>query len=309
MATLLKKMFAIALIGVSSCKVSDKNSSLIFEELNEGLERSNVAINASTRSVLESLRQKTAEPATMERAEIWLAKAMLIFEASNSMKRFTDSLIESIERYVLTNSYPGKAAAAAAFEVLVNQKNGNRLFDSLNNYRKFLFEIDGNLEKVFRERSNYSDSFFLSKSKSPDEFTKKLFEQASAIQAICLLEKIKNAVLIIENELIVYCRNNVPSSFCGYYKFLPITFQNSKRFGPGDELEIGVGMGSFSLSGKPTIIINDSNVNPGEMGTAVFKMKVATKAGKYKVPVVIEYIMPDGTKSRLQKFIEYTVVE
>ena len=163
MATLFNvpvtRILVIALLALIGCKDSDKNSSLIFEELNESLERSNKAIKLSTIRTLENLKQKIEEPSTAEKGGLWMKKAMMILEASNSLDQFIDSLRKTIKQNEAANSYAAKADFSA-FEILVNQKYGNRLFDSLKNYRTFLFSVDRNLDRIFRERTNYSDSFF-----------------------------------------------------------------------------------------------------------------------------------------------------
>ena len=312
MATLFNvpvtRILVIALLALIGCKDSDKNSSLIFEELNESLERSNKAIKLSTIRTLENLKQKIEEPSTAEKGELWMKKAMMILEASNSLDQFIDSLRKTIKQNEAANSYAAKAEKSA-FEILVNQKYGNRLFDSLKNYRTFLFSVDRNLDRIFRERTNYSDSFFLSKSKSPDEFTMRLFKEASVIQAICLLEKIKNTVLLTGNELIVFCRDNVPSSSGWYQRLQLVAISNREHYKNGDELKIESGIGAFNTNSSPSIIINRKKIELNENGVAVFKSKIKSKPGKYSIPVKVEYTDFDGKRQFQERLVEYQVDE
>ncbi|MFM8710480.1 MAG: hypothetical protein ACKOC7_04305, partial [Sphingomonadales bacterium] len=46
-----------------------------FKTINESLEKTNTAVNASTTQVLSSLTQKLNDPATRDRATIWKPKA------------------------------------------------------------------------------------------------------------------------------------------------------------------------------------------------------------------------------------------
>jgi hypothetical protein len=84
----VKIMLVVALVVLVGCRDSDKNSSLIFEELNESLERSNESIRMSTASVQEDLRQKAKKPETAESAAKWLQKADSIHKMSDSIIQF-----------------------------------------------------------------------------------------------------------------------------------------------------------------------------------------------------------------------------
>ena len=159
--TLFKFMTMISVVSIitTSCNNSDKNSSLIFDELSESLERSNLSIQSSTNKALQELKQKTEDPPTKEKAEKWLQKATDIVDASNSLKGFIDSLQKAIEANVGSNSYPAKAAAAAK-EILLDQKCGARIFDGLKAYRFSVLKIDDRIDKEFAQKPSYSDSVF-----------------------------------------------------------------------------------------------------------------------------------------------------
>lgn len=58
----------------------------------------------------------------------------------------------------------------------------------------------------------------------------------------------------------------------------------------------------------PQIIINHQKIKLID-GMATYKTKAPSKKGKYTIPVVFEYINPDGSKSKMIKKMNYTVVD
>ena len=92
----VKRILVIALLALIGCKDSDKNSSLIFEELNESLERSIKNLELSTIEAINSLESKKQEPVTAERANVWFSRAYSIVENSNKIIGFIDSTQQAV---------------------------------------------------------------------------------------------------------------------------------------------------------------------------------------------------------------------
>ena len=77
--TLIKRIWIVGVLVcvmfLNACKESDKNSSLIFEELNESLERSNESIEQNISTSMRYLQQLTEKPESSEKGIILLSKA------------------------------------------------------------------------------------------------------------------------------------------------------------------------------------------------------------------------------------------
>jgi hypothetical protein len=282
MVTLLKRMLSIVLVALSSCNNSDKNSSLIFEELNESLERSNKVIENSTRSLLYDLENKKRKGITAERAFVWYAKA-------DSIKSRTDGLVKFIKQLQLN------LGNREGYE-----KEMSDLKDSLGKYRNFILSFDS----VMETRLTKTIPIFTIGIKNETQFDKGTF------QAKTTLLKVENDVRVGENMAIAYC-NQQTALGCNltYFMTSAIATSNSTKFGVGEEMIINLGVGEFSLASKPSFFVNNKNVPPNENGIGEYKINVGNKPGKYKVRVKIMHLAPDGRKEEIEKDIEYTVME
>ena len=63
-----------------------------FKTINESLEKTNTAVNASTTQILASLSQKLNDPATRDRASKWKPKADQITGYAKEAYDFIDNL-------------------------------------------------------------------------------------------------------------------------------------------------------------------------------------------------------------------------
>jgi hypothetical protein len=285
MATLLKRMFAIALIGVSSCNNSDKNSSLIFEELNESLERSNKSIQGNTQTVFNDLGSKRNKPESAEKANFWFPKMDSVSNKSKSLIYMLDSLRDGMR--------------------IKNTQLSEETFDKVNaklkDFKEYVLYCDPLIKLEFEKEAAFLDKDYVSK---------KIFSEMDSLQKRAALTKIINDIRYLENRVVTFCNyQSVP--FCGFgmTKTSVIITCNSKKFGFGDELIIQAGIAEFSIVNKPTFIINGDAVSPGENGIGQYKLKVGNKAGKFKVPVKINYVSSDGRRESFVDDIEYRVLQ
>lgn len=284
MATLfnvpVKRILVIALIALSSCKDSDKNSSLIFEELNESLERSNKNLKISTLEVINDLELKRREPATAAKAIVWGNRAYSVTDSSKNIIDF----IDSTEQAVLTMSKTGR------------DKYSEKLDSMLKKYQTSVLTSDLYERNEFENRINFRPVNLASTSES------------SRIKASLL--RIKNDIRNLENMAVRFCESQVGCLDCHNYEmFQAIAASNSSVFRKGQEMIITAGVGVFNIKSKPSFEINGMDIQPNENGVGEHKMTIKNKPGNYKVHVKIKYIKADGKQDSLEKDIEYTVME
>jgi hypothetical protein len=290
MVTLLKRMLSIVLVALSSCNNSDKNSSLIFEELNESLERSNEAIDNSTNYILLSLESKSHETVTAERAVFWLSKADSIHANAKQLIEFINELkFYSKEK-----------------KIDIGQRNSNDLYKRLKVFNEFILNSDPYIKTEFKE-----GILGLNKNNSNElEFNQVNFTDKDELKTKTALLKFENDVRVSENRVIAFCNQQaLPGCNLAYGMVSAIATSNSTKFGIREELVINLGVGEFNLANKPSFFVNGINIPPNENGIGEYKMSVGNKPGKYKAHVQIKYSLPDGKPSSLEKDIEYTVVE
>lgn len=272
----VKRMLVIVLVVLIGCNDSDKNSSLIFEALNESLERSNEAIQNSTKIALQNLEDKSKTPAMAERGIIWLNKANYIVEVS---KAINDSIDEVNKRSSVNN-----------------EKDLNRIHKLLEKFTESILNCDAMIKKEFQNKVDFLSKGFNTPS---NRFEKKI-----------QLYKLKNDVTNIENMVVTYCKYQVGCLDCGgYNKIQVIAATNSSVFKKGQEMIIQAGVGEFNLQSKPSFVINGVDVIPNENGVGEYKIKIRNKPGNYKVHAKIKYLTPDGRSNTFEKDIEYSVID
>jgi GldM N-terminal domain len=293
--TLIKRTWMVVLLMsvmvLNACKDSDKNSSLIFEELNESLERSNRAIEASSTTYLMALSGKQKRAETAERARIWGGLADSIHSKTKNLINFIDSLKLKVKNE----------------NFKINDESIGKLFTKLKGHREFVLNQHERIKKEFEKIIIVANSDFNTRFSNKEDFVKTNFSSSLTSKNISALLKFENDVMTTENEIVAYCYHQVPNNYDGYDKFSPIAFQNSTHFKSGEELIISVGMGSLTLRNLPMFTINGIKVNANDEGIGVYKMKVEEKKGRYKIPVTIEFFNQDGRKVLYSKFLEYTV--
>lgn len=285
MATLFNvpvKRMLIVLVVLMGCKDSDKNSSLIFEELNESLERSNRSIRYSTLEAIQVLKDKLKKPEMAEKGTYWLGKASLA-------ATFTVKILDSIDNVSMKITKSENDDARLKYDSLIHQISIN--------YKDSILNYDSLIIKEFKNRIQFFDS---NSHSSSDIGKTKLF-----------INKLKNDIVNIENMVVVYCKNQVGAvDGEGFYRtFQAIAAINSSKLRVGDKLIVTAGIGVFNTKAKPDITINGKKTLLNENGVAEYITKVGKKIGKRNINVKISYTAADGIRDSLNKDIEYTVVE
>ena len=277
----VKRIFVVALVLLIGCRDSDKNSSLIFEELNESLERSNKNLELSTIEAINSFESKKKDAVTSEKANVWFSRAYPVVENSNKIIDFVDSTQQAI--------------------IKMNEEDREKYAENLDSMiRKYQQAV---LTADSYERKQFSNRIIFHSSKSnilSDTFKIKTF-----------LLKLKNDVRNMENMAVLFCRNQIGSldGDALFEKFQPIAAMNSSVVKTGQEIIVDVGVGEFKLTSNPIFSINGINVLPNENGVGEYKMKIKKKPGKYVIPVKITYTKRNGQLDSLERGMEYIVVE
>ena len=118
--------------------------------------------------------------------------------------------------------------------------------------------------------------------------------------------KMTNQILIIENELINYCRSRISDGGDWFDSEGVLIGQNTNHLRKGDQLIISAGVGAYSSKANPEITIAGKKIHLTD-GIAISKIKISDAPGKYNKTVRIDYI---GKYKQPQSFkvnVEYTV--
>lgn len=277
----VKRMLLVALVVLLGCKDADKNSSLIFEELNESLERSNKNLELSTIEAINSIESKRRDVVTAEKANVWFGRAYPVVENSNKIIDFIDSTQQEVIKMTMED----------------RKKYAENLDSMIRKYQQAVLTADSYERKEFSNRIIFHS---LKSNILSDTFTIKTF-----------LLKLKNDIRNMENMAVLFCRNQIGSldGDALFEKFQPIAAMNSSVVKTGQEIIVDVGVGEFKLTSNPIFSINGINVLPNENGVGEYKMKIKKKPGKYVIPVKITYTKRNGQLDSLERGMEYIVVE
>ncbi|MES2848650.1 MAG: hypothetical protein V4685_06315 [Bacteroidota bacterium] len=286
-----KRILVVVLVVLMGCKDSDKNSSLIFEELNESLEQSNKLIHNSSNDIFMDLENKAHKLTTAENAAKWFPVADTIYSKAEYLIRFIDSLVSNFNQN----------------KIRIGPLTSSDLHNKLMVFREFVLNDNAYLKLEYKEAAKILGK----ETKDSSEFYKVNFLDEDKARTITSLLKIKNDILVATNKVVAFCNNQVGYlDGPGYFEsFSAIAAANSTRLGANEEMIITAGVAQFSKISKPSFVINGKVIQPNENGVGEYKMKVNNKPGKYKVHVKISFISENAKPTMLEKDIEYTVVE
>jgi hypothetical protein len=282
-------LFTFSLI-ISGCSGKSGNEEAIIKALEESLEGSNKSINISSTTILKSLEEKTQDPATKDRADIWFPKASQIAKLSSEVFNYVEGLKKLEE---------------------VSSEKIKELFVSLNKYRENVRNIDSSMRYDFGESLILVSNSFDSTGQTYKEFENKYFRNSTQAFTLAMLTKLQNNIKIIENKTLSYCHMKIGSlDGDNFDSFSTIVGQSSSYVKAGEQVKIMAGVGAFSKTAKPQITINGRVVELGEEGFATYKFKASSKNGRHLVPVKISFLnLATGKDETHEVNVEYTVAK
>jgi hypothetical protein len=298
----------------SSC--SNKSESILaaFKATEEGLMKSNEAIANSSNVIYHALEDKLSRPESARQASVWQPKAMYIKLKSTEIINYIETLTKELKEEAGLKIKNGREVFQednldAVNRVLINKSKAEELHKKLQQYKQDILSVDPELNKQFSKSSIIiTREYELDENKQKD-FTKTFFDGVPVITAFAMLRKFENNVRVLENEFITYCNFKIADYNDGFTMFSTLIGQSSNYVKGGDKIEINAGVGVYSLNSNPKVIIMEKEIDCKTNGFATYKFTTPLKAGKYSVPVKIEYFNIDGTRRSATNKIEYTVVE
>jgi hypothetical protein len=169
-----------------------------------------------------------------------------------------------------------------------------------------LGSIDKDLSSLFVKLPITTVEFDISSGK---DFYTYFFQNKSNESAIATLNAFENNARILEQHVLWFCDLKCQVFIETYDQFQAIVAQSTSYIKAGESIEINAGVGSFTKVTQPKITVNGKLIELNYDGVATATIKGSSKPGKHYVPVSIEFIKPDGKKTKVEKEIEYTVAE
>ena len=282
-----------------------------FKIVDSSLTNTNTTINSSTQTILASLNEKKSDPATAIKATIWYPKAIAAQSASKELNDYIQTLKNKILAAAGYNPANGDTTYKMedldiATRIMVNEKEGQKLRQKLDEYKAKLLAIDPLIAQEFKNTLQVNTNMPAVQDKSNNTWELAYFHMVPTVAAITILSKFQNDVKTSENKVVAFCHEQVGKVQVRFDTYTAIVGQSSNYVMPGQEVEIMAGVGAFSKAAQPLISINGQSVGLGEDGQAKLKMP-GGGLGRHNIPIVIRFKDQDGKDQIINKSIEYTV--
>jgi gliding motility-associated protein GldM len=283
-----------------------------FKIVDDSLMSTNSTVNRSTTTIMSSLQGLMSDPSKGEKAKIWYGKAQQVQALStttyNAIQALRDKILRAAEFDPAKNGDSSfkKDNLDIATRIMVEEGDGKKLYQLLDNYKKGLLAIDPAIAKEFANSLQVDLSMPRVQDKSNKTWEAAYFHMVPTIAAITILSKFQNDVKVSENKVVAFCHQQVGQVEVKFDAYEAIVGQNSKYLMPGQEIEITAGLGAFSKNKVPTINIGGVGVKPGENGLANYKM-AAGGIGQHTIPVTVSFTDQDGKPQTRTYNVEYTV--
>ena len=196
-------LFAISCLYACAGK---KESAKDLEWMEWSLNNSSKSIEVSTQTLLRSLEEKKYDPATLERATVWHAKAEEMIKLSREFYNYSDSI-----------------------KSILNEEEGpgESFSDKMSDYKQAVLKIDTTIQLQFENSPEFS-------------FPLKESITSNALTAV------QSNIKVIENKIVAFCHMKVGSTGWDVFGYSPIVGQSSEQLKPGGTLIITAGIGAYS---------------------------------------------------------------
>lgn len=282
-----------------------------FKTVDNSLTSTNKTINSSTQTILASLDEKRREAATAVKAEYWYPKA----QQAQVLSKDLNDYIQTLKSKIMTAAGYDPANGDTTYKledldiatrIMINEKEGPKLKQKLDDYKAKLLAIDPLIAQEFKNTLQVNTTMPAVQDKSNNTWELAYFHMVPTVASITILSKFQNDVKTSENKVVAFCHEQVGKVQVRFDTYTAIVGQSSNYIMPGQEIEVMAGVGAFSKAAQPQISINGQGVSLGEDGQARLKMNGGS-LGKHTIPIVIRFKDQDGKDQVIPKTIEYTV--
>jgi len=288
------------LIKLISCSTDNANYRCnVTHEAIQTLDNAKKSIYACTLNILFNLEKKKNDFSTKERASAWEAKIQPVLHKSMATCAYITSLRNKLPQAT------DKDADAIARSIFLTRQESRSLLNRMRTYRKDILAIDIRVNEDLGK--TILPDFAESREKEwMDCFTK---DKTTCSEVLLLLAKLETDIRIAENKIAAYC-DNMAMTLVDYISgYEVIIGQSTNVVLPGNKIDITAGVGAFSSSIQPKVIIGNMPVPVDESGVANYSVIAQRKPGRYSVRVKMSFFNArTGKNETVEKDIVYSVV-
>jgi hypothetical protein len=302
-----KRLLILASFILSLCACKESSDTRQLKEIGNSLENSNLFIQENCERIYHSLDQKLREPETSQLAGAWAPPANRVQQLSSAIKKYIDLLKLESE----TRPHLAEDKKIELFRKLLEYRdNLPAAFDSIQSANDYIKrDISGMFEGIPLLRRYSSPKREEEQLADGKKWADTVFGGSNPFLTRILLNKIKNDILISENQLIRYCDKHAVSNLDGYSVPQATAYLSKCCAKNGEMIEVNAGVSLYSIAPQATISIDGKKVNTNHQSVVRLEIKAHGGIGRHLVPVRIEYYRPDGSLSYFERSLEYYVTE
>jgi hypothetical protein len=213
----------LAMLSFASCSNKPKENLSVYRALASSLNNSNSFISNQNLRLQKSFKEKLADPATKEKALIWYPTAMLAKSLTNQVMQYIDSLkiqlkLEAGLRLVNGIETFNEADRNAVSNLFNKKRQGENLEQLLSKFQNSLLQLNPEIMMQFKNTINTSIRLSDPSEEKQKTFTETFFSDVPAVGALAILCKFQNNVKVMENQIIEFCDNKIPSVDHSYFR-------------------------------------------------------------------------------------------
>lgn len=282
-----------------------------FKTVNSTLVKSNTAITGSTETLMASLDKKRLDPLTADKATLWYGRAKQATDFAADINNYIQSIKDNIltkaggDPKDPTKSYKDDNLDIAT-RMMVDKGGGKVLLQKLTDFKKNILGINDTIKTEFENSLPIDLSIPKTQNKSNKTWEEAYFHMVPTVAALTILSKFQNDVKTSENKVVAFCHSKVGEVQLRYDAYGALIGQNSNYLLPGQQLEVKVGVGTYSKAARPEITIGGRTEAVNDSGFVRWNTNVSG-LGNNSIPVHIVYYDQNNQKQTIDRTVTYTV--
>lgn len=285
-----------------------------FRTVDNSLQTSNSNITLSNDRLYSSLEKKKADPTSKDQAMIWAPKADAAKKLSADMMTYIDDLKKQLKAASNLRMVEKDGVMVEDFKLdaldpstrLFETEGKGKEFESkLVAYKEAMLNIDPAIRTEYATTLPIDVTPPISQEGHKKDFTSSYFHMTPTIAALTMLSKFQNNIKNAENQVVSFCHKKVGEVEVHMDQAAVLVSQSSNYLMPDDKLTIKAGVGAYSSSASPTILINGQPVKvDGGVGQTDI---TASGAGPHTVMVQVKYYDEHKVLQTKEEKVEYVV--
>lgn len=259
----------------------------------ESLETSNREITNSFTLNLVKFEDKLSDARTAVKAQLFSERVEAIKNGPQNLIGFINKLYDKVK-------VSGKS---------ITEEDSDSIFTKIQLLRTTIYKIDSTLPHNFGKLIRYYSASLDSSELTSEKFYSAFFKGKKNFDNLLALQALKLNMLKTQNSFIAFYNESMSGCILAFTKYAGIVVQNTTILKRGEELEISAGIGSFAVNASPEFTINNKRIANIDNAVASYKVQITKPAGKYSIPVKIEFTSPNGTREIMEREINYTVIQ